>query len=148
MEIFTKSAEETKEVGQKLAASLIEAKRNHMTIGLVGDLGSGKTTFTQGFAEGLGIEKDVISPTFILMREYEAGEKNFYHVDLYRLEDSVEDEVENIGLTDIWDRKGNVVVVEWADKITDIMPKDAYWVYFENLGEGKHKIKIQEDIRV
>ena len=82
-----------------------------MTLGLVGNLGSGKTTFIQGFAEGLGVKQNTASPTFVLMREYEAGERNFFHVDLYRLENNIEDEMENIGLTDIWDRKNNIVAV-------------------------------------
>ena len=114
-----------------------------MTLGLVGNLGSGKTTFIQGFAEGLGVKQNTASPTFVLMREYEAGERNFFHVDLYRLENNIEDEMENIGLTDIWDRKNNIVAVEWADKAADIMPKDTYWIYFEVDGDGR-KIKFDE----
>ena len=78
------------------------------------------------------------------MRQYEAGVKTLHHVDLYRLEEKVETEVENIGLTDMWERAGSVVAVEWAEKIADIMPKDTYWIYFENLGD-KRKIKIKDE---
>jgi len=101
-------------------------------------LGSGKTTFVQGLAKGLGIEKKIISPTFILMRTY----GNLYHVDLYRLEGNVAEEAKNLGLTDIWGKKDNIVVIEWAEKIKEIIPKKAKWIKFENIGEDERKITI------
>lgn len=157
MEIITKSPQETQEVGRKLAASLIEGERKTLTVGLTGELGAGKTTFVQGFAEGLGIKQRIISPTFILLRKYnielqdslprrQAGKtpklQNFYHVDFYRVEDNVLEEARNLGLIDIWEREGNVVVIEWAEKIKEIFPKSAYKVTFENLGEGRRKITV------
>ena len=110
-----------------------------MTIALVGDLGAGKTTFTQGFASGLGVKARILSPTFILMRKYE----DFYHVDLYRLEENVEKEVVNLGLTDIWGKNKNVVLIEWAEKIDDILPKDVIRIEFETLGEKKRRIVVK-----
>src|SRR3989338_10797954 len=99
MEILTKSAHETKSLGKKIATDLI---RNHANVlALTGDLGSGKTTFVQGLAEGLGIKQRIISPTFIIIRNYriknyesplrqgfegQARIMDFYHVDLYRIE--------------------------------------------------------------
>lgn len=147
MEILTKSAEETKRLGAKIAAEL-----KAPIYALTGDLGSGKTTFVQGFAQGLGITSKIISPTFILMRKYEVPQvtshqlpvTSFYHVDLYRFEDNIESEVRNLGLTDIWDKPGNVVVIEWAEKIKDLIPKGAMWLKFENLGEDKRKITIEK----
>ncbi len=140
MEVITKSAYETKELGKKLAADLT-ISHQPLVIALTGELGSGKTTFVQGFAEGLGVKARIISPTFILMRKYG---KNFYHVDLYRLEDNVESEVRNLGLIDIWEQPQNIVVIEWAEKIKKIVPKSATWIKFENLGEDRRKITIKQ----
>lgn len=99
----------------------------------MGDLGAGKTTFVQGLAEGLGIKERILSPTFILMREY----GNLYHVDLYRLEEGIDEEVRNLGLTDIWGKKDNIVIIEWAEKITDLLPENTIWMNFEILDEGR-----------
>ena len=70
-------------------------------------------------------------------------DRNFYHVDLYRLETGVEKEVVNLGLTDIWGRKESIVVVEWAEKIRGLVPKGAKWITFENLGGDKRKVIIK-----
>ncbi len=107
---------------------------------LSGNLGAGKTTFIQGLAKGLGIKVKIISPTFILMRKYG---NNFYHLDLYRLEGDVEREVKNLGTEEIWEDGKNVVVIEWAEKIKDMLPKDTKWIVFENLGEDKRRIAIK-----
>ena len=150
MELFTESAEQTQEVGKKLATSLIEGKKTKFTASLVGELGSGKTTFVQGFARGLGIRERIISPTFILMRKYEIRSKprgllDFYHVDLYRLEENPHEEILNLGLTDIWGKEGNVVLVEWGEKIKDLFPKDSFLIEFKNLGEERRKITVKEN---
>ncbi len=137
MEVITKSAKETKALGKKLAADL-KKKQQGAVVALIGELGAGKTTFTQGFAKGLGIKDRIVSPTFILMRKYE----NFYHVDLYRLEENVENEVVNLGLTDIWGKPGNIVIIEWAEKIRKILPKSAIRIKFEQLGQNKRKVTI------
>ena len=147
MEIITKSSAETKELGQKLAASLIEGKRNAFTVGLIGELGAGKTTFIQGFAEGLGIKQRIISPTFILLRKYDIPNdtsrfKSLYHVDLYRIEDNIDSEARNLGLTSIWEKGGNVALIEWAEKIGNIMPKTSYAVKFEILDNSTRKISV------
>lgn len=147
MEITTKSAEETKKVGEKFAHSFIKEGKNSLIVALVGDLGSGKTTFIQGFASGLAIKQRIISPTYILMRHYKvrhgASHKSsvtdFYHVDLYRLESEVNDEVDNIGLTDIWGKKGNIVMIEWAEKIQRSIPSGAYWINI-NYKQGTSRV--------
>lgn len=108
-------------------------------VALVGDLGSGKTTFVQGLAKGLGVKQRIISPTFILMRNY----NHFYHLDLYRLEDNVWEEVKNLGVEEIWDNPDNVVVIEWAEKIHDHLPKDVIWIQFESEGKNKRGITIR-----
>ncbi len=135
MEVITESAAETKELGRVLAAEL----KAGSTLALTGDLGSGKTTFVQGLAKGLGFKGRIISPTFILMRRY----PGFYHVDLYRFEGNVAREVENIGLTDIWGKDENIVVIEWAEKIKNLMPTNTRWVRFKDLGKDKRRIIIE-----
>ncbi len=139
MEIITKSAQETKDLGKKLAADL----KGGELLALTGELGSGKTTFVQGLAKGLGIKQRTISPTFILMRKYDLGSKDFYHVDLYRLENNIEREVRNLGIEEIWDNPENIVVIEWAEKIKNMLPKNRMWIEFENLGKNKRKITIK-----
>lgn len=144
MEFITENAEETKRIGQKLATDLISGKG--LIVALTGDLGSGKTTFVQGFAEELGV-KGIISPTFILLRKYKIEnakykEKNLYHLDLYRLEGNVENEIEGIGVKEAWDDPENIIIIEWAEKIKNIMPKVAKWINFESLGDNRRKITV------
>lgn len=143
MEIFTKSAKETKEFGQNFANKL----KGGEVLALVGDLGSGKTTFVQGLARGLGISGMITSPTFILMRDYDTGGekkeiKKLYHLDLYRLEDNINKEVENLGLDDLLGKMENVVVIEWADKAREVLPKDTIWIDFEFSEDVGRKIKV------
>ncbi len=141
METITKSSSETQELGRKIGSNL----KGGETLALTGDLGSGKTTFIQGLAQGLEVRGRIISPTFILMRTYElAQEKKFYHIDLYRLENNLESEIENLGVPDIWGKKDNVVAIEWAEKIKEILPKSVIWIKFKNLGEDERKITIKE----
>lgn len=156
MEVITKSATETKELGRKIAIDLITDYGLLITdyarvFALTGDLGSGKTTFVQGFAKGLGIKTRIISPTFILVRKYDvpishqpSAINHLYHVDLYRLEKDVEREIVNLGVDEDWSTPENIVVIEWAEKIKNIIPKTAAWVRFETLGEDERKITIHQ----
>lgn len=138
MEVLTKSAEDTQKLGQEIGLSL----KGGEILALVGDLGTGKTTFMQGLAKELGIKKQIISPTFILMRTYQiSDEKNLYHLDLYRFEKNVDQELINLGITDIWERPENIVVIEWADKAKGFLPEKTKWIYFENISEDERRIK-------
>lgn len=151
MEILTEGAQESQEFGQKFASSL----KGGEVIGLVGELGSGKTTFVQGLARGLGIKNRIISPTFILRRDYtgktpqyhtvrgrqDGRRKTLIHIDLYRLEEKVEKEFRNLGIEE--DLKERVVVIEWAEKVRKLLPKKTIWITFENLGGEKRKINIK-----
>ncbi|MCM8786645.1 MAG: tRNA (adenosine(37)-N6)-threonylcarbamoyltransferase complex ATPase subunit type 1 TsaE [Candidatus Omnitrophica bacterium] len=85
---------------------------------LEGQLGAGKTTFVKGILKGFGIRKTVISPTFILIREYKKRDIYIYHVDLYRLEKK---DIDTIGLEDILYRKDSIVLIEWGDKISNLL---------------------------
>lgn len=114
--VRTGSARETQEMG----AALAEIVRAGDVILLSGDLGAGKTTFTQGFGRGLGISERITSPTFTLAREYR-GRLMLHHLDVYRLEQL--DEVLDLGLPELLD-SGGVVVVEWGDSIRPALPAD------------------------
>ena|SRR3989344_7590911 len=139
MEITSKNADETKKFGKDFGAKL----KGGEVIALSGDLGAGKTTFVQGLAEGLGITDRIMSPTFLLMREHPVkfGGKLF-HIDLYRLEENIDQEVENLGIKDFWRKAENVVVIEWAEKAKDILPANTTWISFENVDENTRRISV------
>lgn len=124
-------------MGRKIASRLSGGE----IFALVGDLGAGKTTFVQGFAQELGIDR-VISPTFIIMRSYDARGKikTLYHVDLYRLENNIKEELDNLGITGIWGSPDTVVLIEWADKAKKMLPENAQFIDFEYLDENKRRI--------
>jgi tRNA threonylcarbamoyladenosine biosynthesis protein TsaE len=153
MEILTKSAEETKNFGAKIANKLATGYRPPVAgayvIALSGELGSGKTTFTQGFAKALGLSSRIISPTFIIMRSYylsinhyPLSISHFYHIDLYRLGDDIKNEFENLGVFDILDNPANIVLIEWAEKAKQFLPKGTIWIKFKQMGESERKIKL------
>jgi tRNA threonylcarbamoyladenosine biosynthesis protein TsaE len=103
----------------KLAVRLGELVKPGNVITLEGDLGAGKTTFTKGLAKGMGIRKNVNSPTFTIMKEYRDGRLPLYHMDVYRMEDSDED----LGFEEFFEGEG-VTVVEWAHLIQEQLPPD------------------------
>ena len=111
----TGSAQETYEVGRRLG----EAARAGEVYALLGDLGVGKTVFTQGFAAGLGIAEPVNSPTFTILQIYEQGRLPLYHFDVYRIGDP--EEMEEIGF-DEYVEAGGVCLIEWANLIAEILP--------------------------
>ena len=115
MVIETRSPEETFQFGEKLGR---EAKPGQIYT-LNGDLGTGKTVFTQGFAAGLGITEPVNSPTFTILQSYEEGRLPFYHFDVYRIGDI--SEMDEIGYEDCFYGDG-VSLIEWADLIREILP--------------------------
>ena len=101
-----------------------------MIICLDGDLGSGKTVFTKGFAQALGIEENITSPTFNIIKEYYNGEMPLFHMDVYRLDGNVN----GIGIEDYFNKKG-VVIIEWADTIKDILPSERLDIKIKVTGE-------------
>jgi tRNA threonylcarbamoyladenosine biosynthesis protein TsaE len=119
----TISENQTLEIGYQIGK---EAEAGEIYC-LIGDLGVGKTIFSKGFAKGLGIEEHVTSPTFTIVQEYE-GELPLYHFDMYRIEDS--DELEMIGYEDYFFGQG-VCLVEWANNVREVIPKEARWIYIE-----------------
>lgn len=113
-----------------LAQNIESEKFPNMVICLNGDLGSGKTVFTKGFAHALGID-EITSPTFTIIKEYNNGELPLFHMDLYRLEDTNED----IGIEEYFD-KGGVTIIEWSDMIKDILPKERLDIKIKITGEN------------
>lgn len=134
----TNSSKETQKLGRDFGKVLEKGD----IVCLYGDLGSGKTTFVQGMAEGLGVKQKIISPTFIIVRNYriknyethssdstsslqassgQARIMNFYHVDLYRIESKKD--LESLGIEEILDDSSNIVVIEWAEKLKGFLPE-------------------------
>jgi tRNA threonylcarbamoyladenosine biosynthesis protein TsaE len=130
MLIETTSAKETK----KLAARLGELLQPNDVILLNGDLGAGKTTFTQGLAEGLGIHAPVTSPTFTLVHEYRGGRLLLFHFDSYRLAGA--EEIADLGFEEYLER-GGVVVVEWAERLGWLMPNVRLDVTLSGEGDSR-----------
>lgn len=142
-EIITKSAEETKKIATNLAQDLKKQLllKHAFIIALEGNLGSGKTTFIQGLAVGLGVEENVLSPTFLILKEFSiavSSFKKFYHIDAYRLKNSAE--ILELGFGDLIKNPENIIIIEWADKIKKILPKSILWIKFINFGKSKRKI--------
>lgn len=124
MKIETFSAEETYALGKKLGS---EAKPGDV-LTLIGDLGVGKTVFTQGFADGLGITEPISSPTFTIVQEYEEGRLPFYHFDVYRIGDI--EEMDEIGYEDYISGEG-VSLIEWSNLIEEILPEERTEILIE-----------------
>ena len=138
MEIFTKSAEETVELGKRIGVFLVP----NDVVALVGPLGAGKTTLIQGIAEGAGVKDYVTSPTFIIINEYQ-GRVPFFHVDLYRLEDV--GEIEDLGIGEYFER-GGVCVIEWAEKLKELEPKSCHEIEMEIVSETERKICVSSEL--
>lgn len=141
-EIITKSPKETFEFGQKMATNLVLSKHPRI-ICLYGELGSGKTTFVQGLAQGLGVGGRLLSPTFIIMRRYKMPTENFfYHLDLYRLNQS--QELDGLGIFEIFTDKNSFVAIEWAERLGELLPENRLEIHFSTDEDGKHKLKLNE----
>ena len=131
-EIYTADAEETAQFAEKMSKLLQPGD----VITLEGDLGAGKTTFTKGLAKGLDIKRTVNSPTFTIIKEYH-GRLSLYHMDVYRLENSLED----LGFEEYFDGEG-VTVVEWAHLIEEQLPAERIDIFLYNEGEQERKMVL------
>ena len=131
--ITTHNERETIELAQNFESE----KFPNMIICLDGELGSGKTIFTKGIANALGIQESITSPTFTIIKEYE-GELPLYHMDVYRLNG----DVDGTGIEEYF-TKGGVVVIEWADMIKDILPKERLEIKFRVAGENKRVLILK-----
>jgi tRNA threonylcarbamoyladenosine biosynthesis protein TsaE len=144
IEILSQNYSQTKNMGKILAKEFLKTSaKKALVLGLMGDLGGGKTTFLQGFAKGLGLKRKILSPSFVLMRKFKVKSprfKVFYHLDCYRIEKPKE--ILILGLKEIISDSRNIVAIEWADRIKRILPKDTIILKFTFINKNKRKIKI------
>ncbi len=136
----TFSPEETYEIGRRMGSEA----RPGLVITLDGDLGAGKTLFTKGFAEGLGITEPVSSPTFTILQEYEGGRMPLYHFDVYRIGDPAE--MEEVGFDDYIYGDG-ATLIEWSELIEELIPEEAVRIVMERdaaKSEDYRRITITE----
>ena len=129
--IITRSDAETIELAENLEAEKIP----NMVICLNGDLGSGKTVFTKGFAGAMGID-EITSPTFTIIKEY-MGELPLFHMDVYR----TDGKVDGLGLEEYFDKNG-VTIIEWSEMIEDILPSERLDITFKITGENSRSIVV------
>ena len=143
-EYLSKSPTQTRKLGRNLAKEILRTKpENGLIIGLEGDLGGGKTTFLQGFAEGLEIKEKVLSPTFVILKKFKIAKTKdrwLYHVDCYRVRNVKE--ILELGFKKIISDPQNIVVIEWANRIREILPKKIITVKFEFLDKTKRRIFV------
>lgn len=122
-----------------------KVKSTALVFALTGDLGSGKTTFVQGFLRALGVRKKITSPTFVLVKRYATGHMQYahcYHVDAYRLKSPRDLEI--LGFEEILSDPQNIVLIEWAEKIKKLLPENTTWIKFDHRGKhSERKIRIK-----
>ena len=131
--ITTYSEDETMELAQNIESE----KFPNMVICLIWDLGCGKTAFTKAFALGLGINENITSTTFNIIKEYDKGEMKLFHMDVYRLSDTKQD----IGIEEYFTKRG-VCIIEWADLIEDILPKNRLDIKIKMIDEDTRQFII------
>jgi len=147
---ITKNFKETQKLGERLSKKI----KTNQVIALSGDLGSGKTTFIQGFLKGLKVKGPFTSPTFVVMKHYEKVKipgknskfiksklQNIYHIDAYRVKSK---DILNLGWEEITADKNNVIIIEWADRIRRIVPDRALWIKFKWLDNNMRKLRLYE----
>lgn len=141
--IISKSSKETKKIGKLFSKNLLGGE----VIGLFGDLGGGKTTFIQGLAEGLKICEPILSPTFVIFRKYKVLKhpkiKWLQHFDLYRVK--APEEIQDLGFNEIISQKDSVSVIEWADRVLEILPQNFIKISFRYMGKNLRAITFSSD---
>ena len=136
LEIISHSIEQTQRLGERLG----HLARAGDVFCLEGELGSGKTCFTQGLGRGLGVVEAIHSPTFILANEHRTGRLPLYHLDVYRMRGA--DEALGIGLDDYVYGEG-VCVIEWAEKIDSALPSERLWITFRHIDENARGLTLE-----
>ena len=153
MEIQTAGYRKTQELGKIFAQEILRKgpQEKAVILALAGGLGGGKTTFSQGFAKGLGVKNKITSPTFAIFKRFKTGLvrnrafqkinfKNFYHFDCYRLlgpKDILE-----LGFKEIVSSPENIILLEWAERVKKVLPKETIWLNFEFVSPNKRKIVL------
>lgn len=146
MEIKTTSSLQTKKIAGLLAKEILAEKlkrKDALVLALVGDLGSGKTTFTQGFLRGLGIKNKITSPTFVIAKSYKLKAISYklaYHFDCYRIRKPAE--LLSLGFKEILTNPQNIVLIEWPEVVKKVLPKNSVWIKFEHGGKENQRALI------
>ena len=138
--MIVNSLKGTKELAQKLAQ-----RSDFRIVGLQGELGSGKTTFVQFFAKALGIKDKILSPTFVIFKSFALKNKRFkklYHFDCYRINQPKE--ILDLGFKEIIRDKKNVVLIEWSDRIKNLLPPEAVILEFRFIDKNKREINVRQ----
>ena len=133
-------------VHEEILPVLLSSQNRPVVLALSGELGAGKSTFVRALGRALAIEEHIISPTFLLIKEYKVtspvyGKDLLVHVDAYR---ATSKELAALNLRNIVREKGNIVVVEWADRVRDIIPEDAVWITFEIADISVRRVNIHD----
>jgi len=136
---ITYSVTQTKSLGKKIAQKILVSK-GAVVVSLKGELGSGKTTFVQGMAMGLGIKNRILSPTFVLMKKYKIpdAKKQFYHIDCYRIKKA--QDLVALNLEKLLLDSQNIIAIEWAERIEEILPKNTIILKFKFINEKQREI--------
>jgi len=144
----TTGYKQTQKLGNDVAKKIIKlpSRNEAVVLGLYGNLGGGKTTFLQGFAKGLGIKENVLSPTFVILKHFKITKKtinyaDFYHIDCYRLKDSKD--ILELDFKKIIADPKNIVAVEWPEKIKEVLPKNMIKINFEFVDENRREIDFK-----
>lgn len=142
------SLEETKNIAVNWLNSISQnnsfENEEAVIVGLYGNLGSGKTTFTQFIAKALDIKEQITSPTFVIEKIYETKNSTFkrlVHIDAYRLENG--SELQNLNFEELVDNKNNLILIEWPENVKDILPKNHLKIYFEFIDDKTRKITFE-----
>lgn len=147
MKFVSKSSEETENIAKNFINSL-RPSSEAVVVALNGDLGAGKTAFSQVVGRALGVEENIPSPTFMIERIYELKNKSWthlIHIDAYRLEK--EEELLTLGFKDLLKNKENLILIEWASKVENILPKSAIHIGINHVDETTREIEIKEETR-
>lgn len=152
---LSSSSQETKKIAEEIIQRSIEKKPNRkgaLVVALSGELGAGKTNFTQGVASFLGVYRTVTSPTFVIMKRYDIAKENrqaasfrdvdtLFHFDCYRVYE--EKELEELNWEEIISNPKHLVLVEWAERVKNILPDDAVWVTISSRGEEERELEAK-----
>ncbi len=146
MQFISKSPKETEKAAGVLAQKVSQKpskKMGALVIGLEGELGAGKTTFVKGFAKSLGVKTKISSPTFVLIKNYKLQTINYkllYHIDAYRLKDH--EDLLRLGARETFSNPENIVLIEWSDRVSKILPKNYLKIHIDHMDEKTRKIII------